>query len=253
MGSYNANVYMKQGADAQVIADGGYIYFGSDEDIIWDYDADNSKITLNPKTDDAYSFEIGDGTYDMDVKVFLGASTKYVLFDVGNTLLTLEDVDLRLGDNDVLQFGDGSDVTITWNGTLLQISPATDDTGSINIGNGTKDLDVKIFCGAATDYVLFDVGNGIIDSQVFLQFKTAKGIRTTTSDNEYLDIMAYDVDGTAYTSVIRVQNANEVELGFFGVTPVPQQSHIADSSGDDATAVNAILDVLEAFGLVATS
>jgi hypothetical protein len=46
------------------------------------------------------------------------------------------------------------------------------------------------------------------------------------------------------------------ELGFLEADPVPRQAHIADASGGggniDAT-VNAILDALEAFGLVATS
>jgi hypothetical protein len=42
-------------------------------------------------------------------------------------------------------------------------------------------------------------------------------------------------------------------IGFLGANAAVRQAHIADASGDDATAVNAILDVLEAFGLVATS
>jgi hypothetical protein len=40
-------------------------------------------------------------------------------------------------------------------------------------------------------------------------------------------------------------------IGFFAKTPVTQQAHIADASGDDATAVNAIIDALKAYGLLA--
>lgn len=36
-------------------------------------------------------------------------------------------------------------------------------------------------------------------------------------------------------------------------TDAEQQAHIADSSGDDATAVNAILAALEAVGILASS
>ena len=44
-------------------------------------------------------------------------------------------------------------------GNILKIRPAVDDTGSVNIGDGTYDMDVKVFLGSAAEYVLFDVGN----------------------------------------------------------------------------------------------
>lgn len=82
-------------------------------------------LKLVPITDDTGSINIGDGTTDMDVKWFGGTSAKYVLFDVGNSLLKLEDIDLRLGDNDNLQIGDNADVSLTWNGTYLQSNLAS--------------------------------------------------------------------------------------------------------------------------------
>lgn len=51
----------------------------------------------------------------------------------------------------------------------------------------------------------------------------------------------------------QIGTAAAQKLGFFGATPVVQQAHIADSAGDDATAVNAILSALETFGFLATS
>lgn len=79
-------------------------------------------LTLRPITDDTGYLAIGDGTTDCDVKVYLGATTKYVLLDMGNAQLQLEDVDQLLGDNDVLKFGDGTggDVAVSWNATYLQ-------------------------------------------------------------------------------------------------------------------------------------
>lgn len=144
------------------LADNLEIYFGSANDVsmVWD----GSNFYVRPVADDTGAFLVGDGTTDMDFKWFGGASTKYVLMDVGNVLLQLEDVDLKLGDTDILQFGDasGGDVNVTWSGSLLQISPATDDTGSINIGNGTADIDFKVFLGTASQYALFDVGNSAL-------------------------------------------------------------------------------------------
>lgn len=55
-------------------------------------------------------------------------------------------------------------------------------------------------------------------------------------------------------TILTLENVNGT-LGFsvFGVTPAVQAAHIANSAGDDATAVNAILVVLETLGFVATS
>ncbi len=108
---------------------------------------------------------IGDGTTDCDFKWFAGATTKTVTFDMGDVLVRFEDVDLEFGDNDQIQFGDatGGDATILWDGTQLEIKPTTDDTGALNIGDGTTDFDFKWFAGDAGDYVLMDVGNKTLD------------------------------------------------------------------------------------------
>lgn len=131
---------------------------GSDVTLAWD----GTQLEFLPVADDTGAINFGDGTTDCDVKVFLGAATDFVLFDIGNGQVTLDNAELNLGDNDELEFGDasGGDVSIAWDATNLNILPATDDTGAINFGNGTKDMDVKFFLGQSTDFVLFDVGNG---------------------------------------------------------------------------------------------
>jgi len=65
---------------------------------------------------------------------------------------------LRFGDNEVLYFGDAFDVSIKWDGSNLKILPVADDTGAILIGNGTLDIDLKVFLGTAGCYFLCDVG-----------------------------------------------------------------------------------------------
>jgi hypothetical protein len=78
-----------------------------------------------PQTDDTGSFQIGNGTYSMDFKWLGDATSKYVLMDVGNSRVQLEDIDLFLGDNDNITLGDGSDQVLKWNGTYLECGPAT--------------------------------------------------------------------------------------------------------------------------------
>lgn len=142
------------------VGDTDFVMFGDaaggDVSVNWT----GSVLQISPAADDTGSINVGDGTTDIDLKVFLNGAAKYVLFDVGNTLLTLEDVDLKLGDNDILQFGDasGGDVSIRWNAANLAILPAVDDTGVILFGDGTTDMDVRFTVGAATDYIEADVG-----------------------------------------------------------------------------------------------
>lgn len=164
--SYQPKVYRKQGGDELhvatagyiIVEDSGFLTFGDASDIVFSFDGTN--LVATPATDDTGAIHIGDGTTDMDLKWFGGTTAKYVLFDMGNALLQLEDVDLKLGDNDILQFGDatGGDVSVKWNGTNLVILPAADDTGAIYFGDGTTDMDVRVTLGAAADYAQFDVG-----------------------------------------------------------------------------------------------
>ena len=51
-------------------------------------------------------------------------------------------------------------------GQVLSIRPKVDDTGSVNVGDGSYDCDVKVFLGSSGEYVLFDVGNSQLDLQV---------------------------------------------------------------------------------------
>ena len=75
----------------------------------------------------------------------------------------LEVLNVGLQDDDMLRFGTGKDVTVEWDATKLEILPVAHDTGAINVGNGTTDIDLKVFLGSANEYVLFDVGNSRLD------------------------------------------------------------------------------------------
>jgi len=65
----------------------------------------------------------------------------------------------KFSDDIPLDFGSSKDVSVAWDGSALNILPLTDDVGAINIGNGTKDIDFKIFLGSTAKYVDFNVGD----------------------------------------------------------------------------------------------
>lgn len=83
--------------------------------------ASGEVASLVPKTADTGAFHFGDGTRDMDVKVFLGGTGKHVLFDVGNEQVTLTSVALS------------SDSAIT-GGSLTTTGAAS--VGSLTISDG---------------------------------------------------------------------------------------------------------------------
>ena len=63
-------------------------------------------------------------------------------------------------------------------GESLKILPETDDTGSIQIGDGSTDMDFTIFLGSTSNYVKLDVGA----STITLVGVTLSGNLTTDSD-----------------------------------------------------------------------
>jgi len=66
-------------------------------------------------------------------------------------------------DSEFIKFGDAPDITLAFDGTQLEFLPATDDTGALNIGDGTTDMDFKVFLGSTSNYALFDVGNVLLN------------------------------------------------------------------------------------------
>ena len=145
-----------EGVDLRVM-DGDFLQFGDDADvgISWD----GGSLNILPLTDNVGIIEIGNGTLDIDVQIFMNTAAQSVLFDVDASRVIFEGTDLRLNDTDILEFGDDADVTMTWDGNSLNILPLGDDTGRIEIGDGATDMDLIVFLGDAGQSVLFDVGN----------------------------------------------------------------------------------------------
>jgi len=195
-------------------------------------------LKVRPFADDTGSLNVGDGTTDMDVKWFGGATTKYVLADVGNSLLQLEDVDLLLGDTDQIRLGDGTggDVALAWDGTVLANEVAANSfvAGQPSKAD-TEDLIRTIrveddFVGgiATSRPQLAAVSDGGTGTPA-LRTDTAGGVLnivTAAADNDYhafsSGIGSFDFVGTKefwFEARFRLAEANTNEsMWWFGVT-----------------------------------
>jgi len=151
---------------------------GDDATIGWD----GSNLEVKPVTDNTGALNIGDGTTDMDLKVFMGSTSAYVLFDNDAQLVNVEGTDVLFGDADELQFGDGADVVIAWDADSLNILPVTDNVGTVEIGNGTKDIDLKVFLGTTSNYVLFDNSEATV---TIAEAKIVQSMATTSTSALY--------------------------------------------------------------------
>ncbi len=135
--------------------------FGTGNDWTFDFDGTNMKIL--PKTDDTGALHIGNGTLDADMKWWSDAA--FVDFNHGTKIVEFDAIDLKLGDNDSINFGDkagNGDFTIKFDTTNLQILPDVDDTGAVHIGDGTLNCDFKWF-GAGGGTVEFNAGNDTVN------------------------------------------------------------------------------------------
>uniref|UniRef100_A0A6M3LT35 Uncharacterized protein n=1 Tax=viral metagenome TaxID=1070528 RepID=A0A6M3LT35_9ZZZZ len=72
-----------------------------------------------------------------------------------------------------------------------------------------------------------------------------------STDDEGVTIRARDIDGSAWVNVIRVQNANAVELGFFAATPVAKQTGclVPTDLTTSIAAITALRTALNNYGL----
>jgi len=157
---------------------------------------------------------------------------------------------------------------LTINNAATGAGPILEATGETNVpitlrGKGTG----KVVLGQATS-----IGVQLVADQPILDSSENELIKFTKAATAVNEITvanaatgnAPSIKATGETNVgltiapkgigiLTLCDAITQKLAFFGAAGSVQLSHIANSSGDDATAVNAILVVLETFGLVASS
>jgi len=121
-------------------------------------------VTVGSSTNDINFSWLGTttGTFDLDAADHTLITTGLdwtITGDIDLTgNLTVDVGDVQIGDNDFLMFGDGTggDVSARWVSatSLLEWLPLTDATGAFVIGNGTKNIDFKVWGGSGAGYYL---------------------------------------------------------------------------------------------------
>lgn len=119
----------------------------------------------------------------------------------------------------------------------------------------------------ANEYDLNDIGNingpatGVTIAASSASIEIGPSANTVNINGTNVNIAGSVFDFNATTSIVLAYNTitrfklDSTGVGFFGATPVAQQSHITDPSGgvvidsESRTAIAAIIDALEAFGL----
>lgn len=187
-----------------------------------------NKVTVRPRVDDTGEINIGDGTYDMDMKVFLGSTSEYVLFDVGNSRLDVA-CDFRVT-APVLPAEHGAGAigtafaprTRRWteNGTIItQIE--VDITGLGVVGTAAKDA-IGLAAGGAAyigRYVTATYGIVYKIEMICVELP-GEGTATITAD---IDLGAEDVGTTAYDGPVDdiILNTASLVAGEIATNNVP--------------------------------
>jgi len=248
--------------------DDAYLAFGADDDVqlLWsDADASNHAFVVALGASQAMHIT------DVAAKASdwaLDADTHPTLYLHSNTTPITDYLKIGVHDGSGAWAADmvgGAAIYLGFDGLeCLELAETATAVNHLKVTNAATGNDPAIDAvGGDTDVGLTIAAKGAGD----LALTAAAGDITLSCGIVAADtilLRAYDIDATAYKNMVAIASHATVptiqicptaaeQLGFHGATPVVQANHIADASGDDATAVNAILVVLENLGLVASS
>lgn len=164
----------------------------------------------------------------------------------------------------------GQPIFYSGSNTFTSASSGNDFAGwaAAAVGSGSTETTGYIMLKGSLpgDALWIDGSDGTTDCAIISGNDLTLAPGDTAADS--VKIQAYDIDATAYVSVITAashatipqltigNSAGGTAIGFHGKTPTTQQAHITDTTTDPTnitTAVNAILSRLETLGLIATS
>ena len=205
-----------------ILGDDEPITIGGSSDAVLQWD--QTRLALTAAADS--TFRIGAAAFSYDVE-FIGntAVTNLMKWDLDGGVdsvgaLVFDNVDLDLGDDDVLRFGDAADITMTWDKTQLVFSGQSADN-AIHIGDATN-LDLIIFGDTTTDAITFDTSeedvrfNGfdltMLDDDI-INFGDANDV-SVTWDQTNLLIEAFSDN----TGQVRVGSSNAIDWAHYGST-----------------------------------
>ena len=202
------------------MGDSDHVYLGdsSDVDILFD----GTDLKILPGTDEI-ALKFGSGIVSWNMYWYADAAAKYVYFDVASNQVDFEAVDLHMGDDDVLEFGDATagDIYMRWDGTDFDILPAADDS-VIKFGNGTLSVDIWVYGETADDNIIFDASAKTLSFDgVDVYMEDADNISFGDSHDVVVQFDATDftITGASDDLVIKVGNGTEsFDLYWYGNT-----------------------------------
>lgn len=192
------------------LEDSDHLYLGNSNDVDMYFDGSNDFYIL-PGTDlDNMIFGSSGGTKSWDITIYGGTATQTIEFGASAATLTLDDVDLYLGDNDILGFGDTpKDVYFSWDDTdFLMLTSANNRPWKI--GDGSENFDITIYGDSVNNYIEFDCS----DKEL-----TLEGIDLHLMDDDILYIgdskdmsIHYDLADTQI-EILPVTNDTDMHFG----------------------------------------
>ncbi len=167
----------------------------------------------------------------------------HVMREMGGAGSTAIHVDLD--DNANILFGDIDDVVAGWDGTNLNFIPVADDTGAFNIGNGTRDMDLKVFLGDTSNYALFDVGNNKVSLASTLTSQTTEknmlGIAYTT-DSTYITGTNMTYSGARGSAALNITSTySGISGGFSNIVSFITKSGATSAAGNGVVGIKQVV------------
>ena len=143
------------------------LHLSSDTQIEIENDAGTVDWTIDNATDetllfypsqntDDQSINLGNADYTTDLRLF-GATASTVVYDASADIVIFDAYDVRMGDGDIINFGDSADFSITATNTACTLGTlTTDETSAWNFGANTLGADLKLFGATTGSYMLWD-------------------------------------------------------------------------------------------------
>lgn len=198
--------------------DDSYIDLGSSSDItiLWD----QTRLKIDGAAADT-AIWVGYSN-NQDLLIYGDTTTDAITFDTSAESCAFNGFDLTLQDDDILKFGDSSDITVTWDQSKLVINGAAADT-SIAIGAGNNQ-DLLIYGGTSTRVVTFDTDDtahmvSLNGFDLNVQDDDKIIIGDSTSDIQiFWDQTELNVNAGTANGTIAIGKATNTDVQFNGTT-----------------------------------
>ena len=157
--------------------------------------AAGEKLHLIPAVDDQGVLQVGNGTNDMDVKVFLGSTSEYVEFNVGASQLNIVGVATAIPQRPVVNVAANATVGASHYGSLVTNRGATGAV-VVTLPDGAPTGAGFDYVGVADQDITFATETA--DTLITLDDAAADSLAFSTASNKIGARARFDYDGTAW-------------------------------------------------------